>query len=617
MALRAGAATWFELLTARDELAGVLRCLAGTGVVELQSHTDVSGAHVLPLLRAALDEYRQLAQQYAPYWPEPGGTVERHEPPERLAAAALQQLRAWSVAARPLVERLQQLAYERAELTPLERLLSSPQLQLPDLALFSRCGPVLASRAYGLPPQTEALAIPPSVLVERAASGAGSYLLALGTAEQIEAFDDRMTALKARRVTLPPELPGRREAALAWTVSRTKAIAEESHRLQLELERLHEAHDIRAARASLGFIEWLAGNVPELTVTENFAWVTGWTSDRGGDRIEGALRRAGLQYLLHFPQAPQGLSPPVVLRNPRWLQPFELFCRLLGVPAEGDADPSAIVALVAPLMFGFMFGDVGQGAVLLAGGVLLRRRFPAIALLIPGGVAAVIFGLAFGSVFGRDDLLQPLWLHPIDHPLTLLVISLAFGAGVIVIGLLLEAVQYFWSGQARVWWMTRAGFVLCYLALVGRALGKPSLWALPAGLAWCWLGAAAVAPAGQRWRQLGAAVGGSLETLLQLIVNTISFVRVGAFALAHAGLAAAIGALVAGIDSRPLALIALAAGNLIVIAIEGLVVGIQTTRLILFEFFIRFLKAAGRPFRPLPVPSASTHTMREPERLSR
>ena len=56
MVLRAVGARWFELLTAREELPAVLRCLAGTGVVELQSHADVSGAHVLPLLRAALDE---------------------------------------------------------------------------------------------------------------------------------------------------------------------------------------------------------------------------------------------------------------------------------------------------------------------------------------------------------------------------------------------------------------------------------------------------------------------------------------------------------------------------------------------------------------------------------
>ncbi|HEY2339795.1 MAG TPA: hypothetical protein VGH75_04635, partial [Steroidobacteraceae bacterium] len=262
--------------------------------------------------------------------------------------------------------------------------------------------------------------------------------------------------------------------------------------------------------------------------------------------------------------------------------------------------------VVAPLLFGFMFGDVGQGAVLIAAGVALRRRYPAMALLIPGGAAAVAFGFAFGSVFSREDLLRPLWLRPIDEPLTLLTVSLLFGVGVIVIGMLLATVQCFWSGQARLWWMTRAGLVCAYLALVTRALGKPTLWALPAGLAWAWTGSAAAAPRGERRQRFGEAVGESLETLLQLIVNTISFVRVGAFALAHAGLAAAISGIVAGIGPRPLAVLALAIGNVLVIGIEGLVVGIQTTRLILFEFFIRFLKAAGRPFRPLPLPSVGT-----------
>jgi V/A-type H+/Na+-transporting ATPase subunit I len=605
MALRARAARWFELLTAREDLAAVLRCLATTGAVELESHTDVSAAHVLPQLRAALDEYRQLAQRYAQYWPAPAdasaGPPQPHRAPEQLGDAALKQLRAWAATAEPLVGRLRQLAVERAELAPLEQLLSRPELPLPDLALFTAAGPVLASRAYALAPETGALAIPPSVLVERVEGGARSFLLALGIREQISAFDDHLSALKARRIRLPRELPAGRAAALEWIASRGKAIDEESGQLQRELQKLDATLDIGAALGSIAFIEWLVSHVPELTVTENFAWVTGWTSDASGAVIEGALRRADLQYLLRFAEAPQGLSRPVVLRNPAWLRPFELFSRLLGVPAEGDADPSLFVALLAPLMFGFMFGDVGQGAVLIVTGLALKRRYPALALLVPGGAAAVAFGFAFGSVFGRDDLLRPLWLRPIDHPLTLLVMSLEFGACVITAGLLLEAVQYFWGGHARLWWRTRAGLLVSYLSVLGAALGRPTLWALPAGLLWFWVGSAAGAPAA-RWRAFGSAAGESIETLLQLLVNTISFVRVGAFALAHAGLAAAIGGIVAGIDARPLAWLALAVGNLVVICIEGLVVGIQTTRLILFEFFIRFLKAAGRPFRPLPPP---------------
>ena len=609
MALRARAARWFELLTARDELPAVLRCLAQTGVVELESHTDVSGAHILPQLRAALDEYRQLALRFAQYWPEPAAAAEapgRHRAPEELAEGALRQLRAWAAAAGAHVERLRQLAFERAELAPLEQLLSRPELELPDLARFTGCGPLLASRAYQLPSDTGALAIPPGVLVERVADGAGGFVLALGMSEQITAFDDYLSALKARRIALPRELPSGRDAALEWIAARRNAIDQESQRLQSELQKLDQTHGLRAALGSIGFIEWLVSHVPELTVTENFAWVTGWTSEPSEARIAAALRAAGLQYLLRFAAAPAGFSRPVVLRNPPWLKPFELFARLLGVPAEGEADPSAFVALLAPLMFGFMFGDAGQGAVLIVAGLALRRRYPALALLIPGGIAAVVFGCAFGSVFGRDEVLKPLWLRPIDHPLTLLVASLEFGACVITVGLLLEAIQHFWAGHAWLWWATRAGLVAAYLGIVAAALGKPTLWALPAGLLWFWIGSAALAPAAQHWQRLGAAIGESLETLLQLLVNTISFVRVGAFALAHAGLAAAIGGIVAGIQVRPLAWLALAVGNLVVICIEGLVVGIQTTRLILFEFFIRFLKAAGRPFRPLPLPAGDT-----------
>jgi V/A-type H+-transporting ATPase subunit I len=54
----------------------------------------------------------------------------------------------------------------------------------------------------------------------------------------------------------------------------------------------------------------------------------------------------------------------------------------------------------------------------------------------------------------------------------------------------------------------------------------------------------------------------------------------------------------------------MAVGNALIIAIEGLVVGIQTTRLVLFEFFIRFLRGSGRAFRPLPAadPHSSSRT---------
>jgi V/A-type H+-transporting ATPase subunit I len=86
------------------------------------------------------------------------------------------------------------------------------------------------------------------------------------------------------------------------------------------------------------------------------------------------------------------------------------------------------------------------------------------------------------------------------------------------------------------------------------------------------------------------------------LVNTLSFARVGAFALAHAALSAAVTSMADSVGSLPIALSIMVLGNLLIILLEGLVASVQTTRLVLFEFFNRFLRGTGRVFRPLPPP---------------
>ena len=605
MALRPTTAKWFELILARDELAVALQCLAATCEVELQAHSDMSAATLLPALRAAVDEYKRLAQRYAQFWPQASSAADqRARAPEEIPTAALKQLRSWAADADPIIDRLQKLARERAELQLAQALLSEQGSGLPDLHLFAQAGPILASRAYLLESAPGELAVPASVLAQNISCGERTYILAVGPADQIAAFDDILSAHKARRFALPPGLPADREAAHAFTGARIEEIIAESRDLDSKLEELHRRHGVSAALADLSFIGWFVQNVPHLALTEHFAWITGWTSDLAGGRLEAALNRAHLHYLLRFPGAPQGLIRPVMLHNPRWAQPFELFSRLLGMPSASEADPSGLLAFVAPLMFGFMFADVGQGAVLIIAGVALRKRFPATALLIPGGFAATAFGVLFGSVFTSEEILPALWLRPLDRPLALLGVSLALGACVILLGLALDAVQHAWSGRAMQWSATRAGLVLCYVGMICAPLHSRALWAVPIGLGWYLIGSAVRAPA-SRLIALATAAGESVETLFQLAINTISFVRVGAFALAHAGLGSAVAGIAAAMGSRPSAWLVLAVGNALIIVIEGLVVGIQTTRLVLFEFFVRFLQGSGRAFRPLTTPAAA------------
>jgi V/A-type H+-transporting ATPase subunit I len=251
-------------------------------------------------------------------------------------------------------------------------------------------------------------------------------------------------------------------------------------------------------------------------------------------------------------------------------------------------------------MFGFMFGDVVQGLIVAIAGFALRHRLPALRLLMPGGIAAIAFGFAFGSVFAREDVIPALWIHPLSQPLLVLGTALTFGVVVILAGLLLNALQFQWRGELRRWLATDAGILVAYLGIVGAFIDARLFWALPAGLAWALAGAAALSPT-DRLGALGHAAGEAIERMLQLGVNTVSFVRVGAFALAHAGLCVAVVGIAeaAGPAYWPV----LVLGNAAIVALEGLVVGIQTTRLILFEFFIRFLSAGGRPFVPLLPPS--------------
>jgi V/A-type H+-transporting ATPase subunit I len=293
----------------------------------------------------------------------------------------------------------------------------------------------------------------------------------------------------------------------------------------------------------------------------------------------------------------------MVMQNPWWAQPFELFARLLGTPSRNEADPSRLLAVLAPLLFGYMFGDVGQGLILLLAGVLLQRRWPVLRILIANGFAAMLFGLVFGSVFGREDVLPALWLHPVEEPLPVLLVPLAGGVFILLLGLLLNAVESYWRGALRQWLQVEAAILLLYVSILASFIDPAAAWFGAVALAWYFSGSL-WHPTAHLAATLLAAAGRLLENILQLLINTVSFVRVGAFALAHGGLSMAFIIMADATDNPATALLVLLLGNLLVIILEGLVVTIQTTRLILFEFFVRFLRGSGRMFRPLAAPTA-------------
>jgi V/A-type H+-transporting ATPase subunit I len=422
----------------------------------------------------------------------------------------------------------------------------------------------------------------------------------LGPRDRLDQIRHLVQSLKGRIVERPAWLKGDARDSLARIRARRQFLSTRVVHLYAELDGLFVDYDLGHRLGEVAGLAWFAEHVGGLELAgEHMVCITGWTDDLGGRRLTAALEQANCRALLRLCPPPPGMRPPQVLVNPTWMRPFELFARAFGVPGSDEADPTPIVALTVPLLFGYMFGDLGQGAVLaLAGRLLVVRGVELGRLLIAGGLSAMVFGLLFGSVFAREDLIPALWVQPLHAPIPVLAVPLAFAVGLLSLGQLLAGLGALWRGELGRWLLMDLGFLVMYLGLVGLAAGLAPGWIALAGASWYLVGAFLV----HRGLLGGlAALGHLLESGMQILVNTLSFARVGAFALAHAALSAAV---VTMADSAPwwAGLPILVAGNGVILVLEGLAVSIQTTRLILFELFNRFLRGTGRVFRPLPAP---------------
>lgn len=601
--MRPHRASWFELLTSREELGGVLQCLARSGIVELETYSDISQPEWLPDMRELLQQFKTLSDRYQHYWPEPAPPPEHHQRTDSdKGRQIIRSLLEWAAQAEPRVAEFQQLGAEQEQLQLLAQWLRCvPADGLPDMELLHSAGPVMSVRLYVLPPGCWPETASASLMLHKTTSSHHNFLLVLGRKPLVENLDQSVQGLKGRVVPLPDWLPGQLDEALAGIGARAHNITLQKQKITQDIDKLSRDHGLPDLLAQMRFLEWIVDQVPQLSMTEHFAWVTGWTSDFEGSALRARLDKCGHNYLIRFPPAPARSQSPIILRNPAWARPFEIFAGLLGTPSAGEADPSPLVAFIAPLMFGYMFGDVGHGAVLLALGLLLKGRYPALKLLVPGGLMAMLFGLLFGSVFANENLIPALWLHPIQSPLPVLGVSLGIGATVISLGIILDAVQSHWAGMAGRWWQCRAGLAMSYAGALAATQWIEMIWVVLAGLLWFVMGNG-LASESEKLQNAGSAVAEFAETMLQLLVNTVSFVRVGAFALAHSGLSMAVAGIAAAFESVAAVVAVFVVGNLFVLTLEALVVGIQATRLVLFEFFIRFLRAEGRAFHPLTAP---------------
>ena len=321
-------------------------------------------------------------------------------------------------------------------------------------------------------------------------------------------------------------------------------------------------------------------------------------------------------------------KPPTKLNNPGLFKPFEMFIQMYGLPAYDEIDPTILMGLTYSFLFGFMFGDVGQGLCLLIGGFLLYRakKMNLAAIISCCGFFSTIFGFLFGSVFGFEDIIDSVWLRPkeammqlpfIGNLNTVFVVAIALGMGIVLMTMVLNVINSLHTHDAEKAFFDTNGIagMVFYGALTVTVFLYMSGHSLPATMVLVMmfllpllviffkepLTALAEKKAEVMPKQKGMFfVQGffeMFEVLLSYFSNTLSFVRVGAFAVSHAAMMEVV-LMLAGAEAGTPNWFVIILGNLFVCGMEGLIVGIQVLRLEYYELFSRFYRGTGRAFKP-------------------
>lgn len=417
-----------------------------------------------------------------------------------------------------------------------------------------------------------------------------------------------------RELPVPKELQTHPEQARNFLAAEAKRLeAEYDAHCRLMGENISRFSErIREIRVQLALARPLAeASMQGVRGRRHLAVFTGWVPKRDLKALHADLeaRFHGRYLMSSRAPAPEDAGHiPSLLVYPSWIKPFVPLVKSYGVPRYGEFDPSLLFAVTYVFLFGAMFGDVGHGAVIMALAFLLGGKLYWLRVVgMCAGASSVLFGFLYGSIFGYEEILHPLWQSPLHDAGEMLVLAVYGGVGFICATLLINTYNRLNAGHIAQALFDSAGLagLVFYLAMVfglravfiGEAFGTASAVAALLGIgiiaAFKWL----ESPAGLGERLLVTFIE-TLETGINLFANTLSFLRVAAFSLNHVALALAVFTLARGMDGAgQWATVVL--GNVVIIVLEGGIVAIQALRLMYYEGFSRFFGGDGVEFTPL------------------
>ena len=465
----------------------------------------------------------------------------------------------------------------------------------------------------------------------------GLYFVPEHEAQKVKAV---YSSMHFERIYMPDTYEGTaKEAFEQLTETRNRAAADLASADQKKTDfLLRNQKDIVASRNA---IAQLSGNfdVRRLAACTHgdkdvFYILCGWMTEKDAHSFQNDIKDDSRIFCIIDGEEDEHLKPgihqqpPTKLKNPKLFKPFEMYIKMYGLPAYNEMDPTWFVALTYSFIFGAMFGDVGQGLLLFIGGFLLYKfkHITLAGIISCAGVFSTIFGFMFGSIFGFEDVIPALWLRPMNNMMsvpfigklnTVFIVAIGFGMCLILLCMVFNILNAWKAGDVEhIWFDTNsvAGLVFYGSAVVSIALilnGKTLpggivlfiMFGVPLILIFLKEPLTALIEKKSEFmpKEKGMFVVQGLfemfEVLLSYFSNTLSFVRIGAFAVSHAAMMEVV-LMLAGAESGNLNWIVVVLGNLFVCGMEGLIVGIQVLRLEYYEMFSRFYKGTGRKFEP-------------------
>lgn len=334
------------------------------------------------------------------------------------------------------------------------------------------------------------------------------------------------------------------------------------------------------------------------------------------------------------PSERKDLKVPTLLKNNKFFEPFEMFVEMYSLPDYNDFDPTVFLGITYCILFGIMFGDLGQGFLLFLAGTYLydikKKKAKLLGIISRIGIFAMIFGFLFGSVFGNEEILIPVHqaLFNTEHKLievmdssatmTLLIGAVAIGMCLILISMALNMYKHYrhknWgellfstSGLAGFVFYSYVVYAAANVMILGGNVLTPVYLIIFVGIPFicfmfkeplsCVVEHKPAKPKEGWGSYVLQSIFEMIATILEYVSNTMSFLRVGGFILSHAGMMLVVMTLV-GMTGNA-GIVVFIFGNLFVMALEGLIVGIQTLRLEYYEMFSRYYDGGGKKYTAL------------------